>query len=64
MKKLLFLIALLAFGSFNSTSYAQKIKVPCPTTLNDINDCPDVMLSITMRGATSNKVIISIKPLP
>lgn len=41
MKKLLLLLALLAFGSFNSTSYAQKIKIPCPTTLNDINDCPD-----------------------
>ena len=41
MKKLLFLIALLASSSFNSTSYAQKIKIPCPTTLNDINDCPD-----------------------
>ena len=41
MKKLLFLLALLAFGSFHSTSYAQKIKIPCPTTLNDINDCPD-----------------------
>ena len=28
MKKLLFLIALLASSSFNSTSYAQKIKIP------------------------------------
>lgn len=38
MKRLLLLLALLAFAS---TSYAQKIKIPCPTSLNDINDCPD-----------------------
>lgn len=41
MKRFLLLLALLAFGSFNSTSYAQRVKIPCPTTLNDINDCPD-----------------------
>jgi hypothetical protein len=41
MKRLLLLLALLAFGSFNSVSYAQKIAIPCPTTLNDISDCPD-----------------------
>jgi hypothetical protein len=41
MKRFLLPLALLAFGSFNSTSYAQKVKIPCPTTLNDINNCPD-----------------------
>ena len=41
MKRLLFLLALLEFCSFTSVSYAQRVKIPCPTTLNDINDCPD-----------------------
>ena len=41
MKRLLLLVTLLAFGSASSTSYAQKIKVPCPSTLKDISDCPD-----------------------
>lgn len=41
MKRLLLLVALSAFGSVSSTSYAQKVKIPCLTTLNDINDCPD-----------------------
>ncbi len=38
MKRLLLLLALLVFAS---TSYAQRIRIACPTTLNDINDCPD-----------------------
>jgi hypothetical protein len=41
MKRLLFLLALLAFSSSNSVSYAQKITVPCPSPLNDITDCPN-----------------------
>ena len=41
MKRLLLLLALLAFGSFNSISYAQKIAIPCPFPLNDITDGPD-----------------------
>jgi hypothetical protein len=41
MKRLLLLLALLAFSSFGSITYAQKITVPCPSSLNDINDCPD-----------------------
>ena len=41
MKRLLLLLSLLAFSSFYSTSYAQRVRIPCPTTLNDINDCPD-----------------------
>jgi hypothetical protein len=41
MKRLLLLLALLAFSSVNSVSYAQKITVPCPASLNDITDCPD-----------------------
>ena len=41
MKRLLILLALLAFSSFDSISYAQKINVPCPSPLNDITDCPD-----------------------
>ena len=41
MKKLLLPLALLAFGSFNSTSYAQKIAIPCPASLNSIADCPN-----------------------
>ena len=41
MKRLLLLLALLAFCSLYSTSYAQRVRIPCPTTLNDINDCPD-----------------------
>jgi hypothetical protein len=42
MKKLLLALALLVFGAFDSTSYAQRVRIPCPTTLNDINDCPDI----------------------
>jgi hypothetical protein len=41
MKRFLLLLALLAFGSSGSISYAQKITVPCPSPLNDISDCPD-----------------------
>ena len=41
MKRLLLLLALFAFSSFYSTSYAQRVRIPCPTTLNHINDCPD-----------------------
>lgn len=40
MKRLLLLLILLAFGSFASISNAQKIKIPCPSPLNDITDCP------------------------
>lgn len=41
MKRLLLLLALLAFSASSSISYAQKITVPCPSPLNDITDCPD-----------------------
>ena len=41
MKRLLLLVTLLVFASVSSTGYAQKVKIPCPTTLNDITDCPD-----------------------
>jgi hypothetical protein len=41
MKRLRLVLTLLAFSSLGSVSYAQKIKVPCATTLNSISDCPD-----------------------
>ena len=41
MKRLLLLLALLGFGSFTSTSYAQRVRISCLSTLNDINNCPD-----------------------
>ncbi len=34
---LVFVLCTIAF----SNSYAQKVSVPCPSPLNDINDCPD-----------------------
>jgi hypothetical protein len=37
----LLLLALLALGCFNSISYAQRVRIPCPTNLNSIADCPD-----------------------
>lgn len=41
MKRLsVILFSLLAYGSFDSGGYAQKIFIPCPTRLNDIRDCP------------------------
>jgi hypothetical protein len=40
MKRLLLLLALLAFSSFDTVSYAQRVRIPCPTTLNDINGLP------------------------
>ena len=41
MKRLLLLLTLLVFSFSGLVSHAQKIKVPCPTTLNSIADCPD-----------------------
>jgi hypothetical protein len=41
VKRLLIVVALLAFGSVSSTSFAQRVKIPCPKTLTDITDCPD-----------------------
>src|SRR5262245_31909586 len=41
MQRLLMVALLLSFVSITSTTYAQKIKVPCPPVLNDIHDCPN-----------------------
>jgi len=41
MKRLLLLLVLLTFGCFNSNSNAQRVRVPCPSPLNSITDCPD-----------------------
>ncbi len=41
MKSFLPLLALLAFSSFTSIGYAQKIAIPCRFPLNNITDCPD-----------------------
>lgn len=42
MKRLLLiLISLLAYGSFHSVCYAQKVSIPCPARLHDIGDCPN-----------------------
>lgn len=41
MKRLLLLLTLLVFSFSGLVSHAQKIKIPCPTTLNSISDCPD-----------------------
>lgn len=40
MKRSLMIFLLIVFV-FSSTSVAQKIKVPCPTRLKSIQDCPD-----------------------
>lgn len=39
MKRLL--LVLLAFSCFNSISYGQRVRIPCPSPLNSITDCPD-----------------------
>ena len=41
MKRLLLLLTLLLFSFSGLVSHAQKIKIPCPTNLNSIGDCPD-----------------------
>src|SRR5262249_61811051 len=40
-KLLLILFSLLAYGCFDSVSYAQKVFIRCPPHLNDISDCPN-----------------------
>jgi len=42
MKRLLLLLTLLVFSFSGLVSHAQKIKDPCPTTLNSIIDSPVV----------------------
>lgn len=44
MKRLLLLLTLLVFSFSGLVTHAQKIKIPCPTPLNSISDCPDTAL--------------------
>jgi hypothetical protein len=53
LKRLLLLVALLAFGSVSSASYAQKIKIPCPTT--QMRKLPDPVKGFKV-GNTREKI--------
>ena len=64
MKPLLLLVALLAFSSFGSVSYAQKIKIPCASPLNDITDCPDTGCGNVDPHLNEQKNIISLAGEP